>query len=137
MAIQSAINSMLGTVSGTITAVKALQEKAVKTKAAQAKAAAKQVKAQTASPATASPQAMAAQKAQQSMENAVEAKRTQRRNFMEYLKKQPSSLGQIGNLPTDVQKQIAKQYTPSQRQRLMDLADASKKKKEVNDGQHK
>lgn len=53
-----------------------------------------------------------------------QAKRSQRRNFMEYLRKEPiSGGGTIGDLPPHVQKSLAKQYTKSQRKQLMDRED--------------
>ena len=59
-----------------------------------------------------------------------EAKKTQRRNFMEYLRKQETSLGgTVGDLPPAMQKQIASGYTKSQRQALMNKMD-----KEATDG---
>ena len=61
-----------------------------------------------------------------------EAKKKQRRNFMEYLKKQPVSLwgttsGTVGDLPKEKQKQIASQYTKSQRQTMMNRMDKEAK----------
>lgn len=71
-----------------------------------------------------SPQEQAALRAKQSRDNAINAKKKQRRNFMDYLKQQPTSLGgKVGDLPPQAQKQIAGQYTRSQRKRLMDMAD--------------
>ena len=49
---------------------------------------------------------------------------SQRRNFMDYLAKQTSSLGgKVGDLPKNLQKQIASQYTKSQRTAMMDRMD--------------
>ena len=57
-----------------------------------------------------------------------EAKKTQRRNFMDYLAKQPTSLGgTIGELPKSMQKQIASQYSKSQRKAMMDKMDKEAK----------
>ena len=71
--------------------------------------------------------------AQKQMKQQQEAKKTQRRNFMDYLKKQPTSLGgTIGDLPENVQKQIASQYTKSQRKTMMDRMD-----KEAKNGKSK
>lgn len=54
--------------------------------------------------------------------------RTNRRNFMSYLRNEPSSLGgKVGQLPPDLQKQIANQYTKSQRKALMDRIDREEK----------
>lgn len=56
-----------------------------------------------------------------------EAKKTQRRNFMDYLKKQTTSLGgTVGDLPENIQKQIASQYSKSQRKTIMDRMDKEK-----------
>ena len=62
----------------------------------------------------------------------AQAKKTQRRNFMDYLKKQPVSLGgtssgTVGDLPKPLQKQIASQYTKSQRKTMMDRMDKEAK----------
>ena len=55
-----------------------------------------------------------------------------RRKFMDYLKNQDSSLGgKVGDLPENIQKQIAKSYNATQRKKLMDEADA---KKEAQNG---
>lgn len=118
MAIQSAINSMLGSASRAVVAVKAYQNfKAKRAEATQKKA--RQMKgAQT--PAAKSPQQMAAEKARQSAANAVQARMEQRRGFMDYLKNQQTSLGKVGDLPEHLQQQIAKQLTPNERQRIMD-----------------
>lgn len=55
-----------------------------------------------------------------------------RRSFMDYLKNQQSSLGKVGDLPPEVQKTIAKSYTPAQRKKIMDAEDA--KGKEAKNG---
>ena len=66
--------------------------------------------------------------AQKQMKQQQEAKKTQRRNFMDYLAKQPSSLGgTIGELPKSMQKEIASQYTKSQRKTMMDRMDKEAK----------
>ena len=53
-----------------------------------------------------------------------EAKKALKRNFMEYLAKQPTSLGgTVGDLPPEAQKQIASQYTKSQKRTMMDKMD--------------
>lgn len=54
-----------------------------------------------------------------------------RRNFMDYLKNQNSSLGKIGDLPENIQKAIAKSYSAAERKKLMD---AEETKKEGKDG---
>ena len=66
--------------------------------------------------------------AQKQMKQQQEAKKTQRRNFMDYLSKQTTSLdGTVGDLPKDVQKQIASQYSKSQRKTMMDRMDKEAK----------
>lgn len=65
--------------------------------------------------------------AQKQMKQQQEAKKTQRRNFMDYLSKQTTSLGgTVGDLPKDAQKQIASQYSKSQRKTMMDRMDKEK-----------
>lgn len=57
------------------------------------------------------------------------AKKAQRRNFMSYLQKQPiAGGGTVGELPKQMQKQIASQYTKTQRKQLMDAMDMESKK---------
>lgn len=57
-----------------------------------------------------------------------EAMKKQKRNFMDYLAQQSTSLGgTIGDLPKDLQKQIASQYTKSQRKTMMDKMDKEAK----------
>lgn len=66
--------------------------------------------------------------AQKQMKQQQEAKKTQRRNFIDYLAKQPTSLGgTIGELPKTMQKQIASQYSKSQRKAMMDKMDEEAK----------
>lgn len=63
----------------------------------------------------------------------AQAKKTQRRKFMDYVAKQPTSLGgTVGELPKPLQKQIASQYTKEQRKAMMDRMD-----EEANDGKQK
>lgn len=130
--IQSAINSMIGSASKAVMAVKGYQTLKAKQAAAAEKAKAKQAAAAQQTKPQASVQQMAAERAKQSATDAVIAKANQRRNFMEYLKKQPSNLGTVGDLPENVQKKIAKQYTPRMRKQLMDKID-----QEAKNGQHK
>lgn len=60
----------------------------------------------------------------------AQAKKTQRRKFMDYVAKQPTSLGgTVGELPKPLQKQIASQYTKEQRKAMMDRMD-----EEANNG---
>lgn len=64
------------------------------------------------------------------MSEQAQAKKTQRRKFMDYLAKQPTSLGgTVGELPKPLQKQVASQYTRSQRKEMMDRMD-----REANNG---
>lgn len=58
------------------------------------------------------------------------AQKKQRRNFKEYLKQQPiAGGGNVGQLPPTVINALAKQYTPSQRKKLMDTMDKEKMNK--------
>lgn len=53
-----------------------------------------------------------------------EAKQSQRKNFMSYLKNvEIQGGGKVGDLPLNMQRQIAKQYTPSERKKLMSNQD--------------
>ena len=66
--------------------------------------------------------------AQKQMKQQQEAKKTQRRNFMSYLEQQSTSLGgTVGDLPMPIQKQIASQYSKSQRKTMMDRMDKEAK----------
>lgn len=66
--------------------------------------------------------------AQKQMKQQQEAKKTQRRNFMDYISSMPTSLGgTVGQLPKDMQKQIASTYTKSQRKTMMDRMDKEAK----------
>ena len=66
--------------------------------------------------------------AQKQMKQQQEAKKTQRRNFMDYLSKQTTSLGgTVGELPMPIQKQMASQYSKSQRKTMMDRMDKEAK----------
>lgn len=57
-----------------------------------------------------------------------EAKRTQKRNFMSYLAQQSTSLGgTVGDLPMQLQEQIASQYSKAQRKTMMDRMDKEAK----------
>lgn len=64
-------------------------------------------------------------KAEKLKEAKAHQKESVRRNFMkDYLSKQPTSLGgTVGDLPIDLQKQIAAQYSKSQRKAMMDRMD--------------
>ena len=75
-------------------------------------------------------QKLAEQKAQSALQ--LEQKRISKskRNFMEYLGKQETSLGgTVSQLPPAMQKQIASQYSKSQRQALMNRMDKEAKNK--------
>lgn len=62
------------------------------------------------------------------MSRQQEAKRTQKRNFMSYLAQQSTSLGgTVGDLPMQLQEQIASQYSKSQRKTMMDRMDKEAK----------
>lgn len=68
------------------------------------------------------------EQAAKKVEEVKEAKKTQRRNFMDYLKKQETSLGgTVGDLPPAMQKQIAATYSKSQRKTMMDRMDREAK----------
>lgn len=58
------------------------------------------------------------------------AQKKQKRNFMDYLKKQPTSFGgSVGDLPLAAQKTLAKQYSKTDRQKLMNQMDKESNKK--------
>lgn len=70
----------------------------------------------------------AQQQAMDRMNRQKEAKKALRRNFTAYLAKQPTSLGgTVGDLPMPIQKQIASQYSKSQRKAMMDRMDEEAK----------
>ena len=58
--------------------------------------------------------------------------RDKRRSFMDYLKDQPTSLGKVGDLPQNIQKQIAKSFSSTDRKKLMDEED--RKRQEAKNG---
>src|SRR5699024_6555776 len=67
------------------------------------------------------------------VDSQIRAKQKQRRKFMDYLAKQPTSLGgTVGDLPYDLQKQIASQYSRNDRRTMMDRMD-----REANNGKQK
>lgn len=131
MSIQSSINSMIGSTSRAVMAVKGFQTLQAKQKAAAEKTMAQERARAEKEQARVSTQEQAAAKARQSASDAISMKKKQRRNFMEYLAKQPSNLGKIGNLDPQLQKKIAQQYTPTMRRKLMDTVD-----KEAKNGKH-
>jgi hypothetical protein len=60
-----------------------------------------------------------------------DAKQKQRRNFISYLKEQPTNLGgKVGDLPLNIQKQVAQSYSPKQRKQLMDKIDKERMSKD-------
>lgn len=61
--------------------------------------------------------------------NARLEQKKKRRRFIDYLKSQPTSLGgKVGDLPANLQKEIAATYSKTQRAKIMDAADAAKLK---------
>lgn len=59
--------------------------------------------------------------------NARSVQKKARRNFMDYLKNMETNLGgTVGGLPKDAQKQIAKNYSSSERRKIMNEADRQK-----------
>ena len=67
--------------------------------------------------------------ANQQAEAKKNTKKTQKRKFMDTLSKQTTSLGgTIGDLPENMQKTIAKQYSKSERKKLMDIEDNKENK---------
>lgn len=73
---------------------------------------------------------MKQQEAMKKVANKQDAKQKQKRNFMSYLKEQPTNLGgTVGELPLNIQKQLAKQYSPAQRKQLMDTMDKERMNK--------
>lgn len=74
-----------------------------------------------------------AQEANRHSQSQQTAKKNNRRYFMNYLRKQPTSLGgTVGELPISMQREIAKQYNRGDRKRMMDRMD-----KEEKDGKQK
>jgi hypothetical protein len=67
-------------------------------------------------------------KAQEALRLEQERKRKTRRNFLQYMKDEPTNLGiKFGQLPLSSQKELAKEYTKGQRKAIMDRKDAMKK----------
>lgn len=70
------------------------------------------------------------EQAAQKVKQVQQAKKAQRRNFMAYLGKMETSLGgTVAELPKNVQHEIAKTYTRSQRKTIMDRMDRENAKK--------
>lgn len=70
----------------------------------------------------------AKKKAMESSQASVEAKTEQKNEFMEYVKKQPTSFGgTVGDLDERLQKKIAESYTPEQREKILEEIKKEKK----------
>lgn len=67
------------------------------------------------------------ERAQAALKKAQEEKRASRRNFAAYMQNETTSFGKFKDLPINVQKEVLKQYTKSQRQTIMNRIDAQKK----------
>jgi uncharacterized membrane protein YheB (UPF0754 family) len=66
-------------------------------------------------------------KAQDALKKEQERRRKTRRNFLNYMKEEPTNLGvKFGELDVSLQKELAKDYTKSQRKKIMDRMDAMK-----------
>lgn len=66
-------------------------------------------------------------KAQEALKKEQERRRKTRRNFLDYMKDEPTNLGvSFGELESSVQKELAKSYTKTQRKKIMDRMDAMK-----------
>lgn len=75
-------------------------------------------------------QQLAEQKAQSALQLEQNRVAKSKRNFMEYLGKQETSLGgTVSQLPPAMQKEIASQYSKSQRQSIMNRMDKEDKNK--------
>lgn len=106
MSIQSSINSIISSVGAGAVAAKHLQQQ----KMIAQKGMARDIPRQN--------------QAQQRVATQQEAKKKQKRNFLDYLARQPiAGGGTVGDLPTSAQKQIAAQYSKSERKKLMDNMD--------------
>ena len=69
----------------------------------------------------------AAAKAEKAMADAQTEKRKGRRRFSEYLALEPTGYGvTVGQLPKNLQKELAKQYSKAERKELMDRRDAER-----------
>lgn len=67
----------------------------------------------------------AGRKAQEHLAVKQEEKRNTRRNFLDYIKNEPTSFGgSVGELDPKIQKQIKAAYSKSERQRIMNRKDA-------------
>lgn len=65
-------------------------------------------------------------KAQETLKTKQEEKRKTRRNFLDYMKNEPTSLGgTFGELDPTLQKKIASQYSRAERKKIMDRKDTT------------
>lgn len=56
----------------------------------------------------------------------LDQQQSRERNFLDYMKDQPTNLGiKFGELPKSAQKELAKAYTPSERQKIMNKGGAA------------
>lgn len=67
------------------------------------------------------------ERAQAALKKAQEQKRSSRRNFAAYMQNEQTNIGKFKDLPANVQKELLKQYSKSQRQTIMNRIDAQKK----------
>lgn len=122
--IQSAINSMLGTVGSAIRTTKAISLAKQALNNQQTATTSSSAKNKTSS---VSPQAQAATVATRSMTNEQQSKLAQKRKFSDYLAKVPITVGKdtkkIGDLPPELQAKIGATYNKNQRRKLMDQMD--------------
>ena len=116
MSIQSSINRAITAGSAIYAAKKELSKKQLKSKATPAKGTFKKPLTNNGSNDLMS---KANLQAQQKKKNKIE----QKRRFKDYLAKMQTNFGgTIGDLPDSVQKAIAKQYSPYERQKIMNAA---------------
>ena len=112
MSIQASINQVLS-LAGTLGALKGKidNQAAAKNKAAAGTKPKKTEVAETT--------------ATESLTTAQEGKRKTRRNFLDYMRDEPTSLGvTFGQLDRKLQREIAGTYSKSERKRIMDRKDA-------------
>lgn len=116
MSIQSSINRAITAGSAIYAAKKELSKKQLKSKATPAEGTPKKPLTNNGSNDLMS---KANLQAQQKKKNKIE----QKRRFKDYLAKMQTNFGgTIGDLPDSVQKAIAKQYSPYERQKIMNAA---------------
>ena len=118
MSIQASINQVFS-LAGTLGALKGKMDKQAAAKDKKAAAGTKQKKTEVAENAAAS-----------SLTTAQEGKRKTRRNFLDYIKDEPTSLGaNVGQLDKKLQREIARGYSSAERRRIMDRKDAEREQK--------